>query len=584
MMNINQKKMQALDLCKRGLFEEAEKIYKKILEKKMNDSEVLNNLGMINLQRGKLDNAEQYFEKNYLTNNDKSSLINLINIKIQKQNYDEAEVLNEKTEKDDGYLQRKINFMIGKKDFEGAYKLNNKINENNENLIKYKIITESYLLNKLNKHEDSYLFIKDVLTKKPELKRELNYNLGIVCIELNKLEEAEQIFQDNLDKNKNDNEALLNIGNINKKRRKFEAAENCFKEIIKNNKLNLKAHYNLAVLYFLTDKLEMAEQEFNECLKISPNNPEANYGLAGVNLKKKNFEMGWEYYKWRLLSDPDKSFGIDDSHIKELKNISKLLILYEQGIGDVIFYARFLPILEKEFSGEIIVFVEKRVSDLLNKVTKKIKYINNIENIGKFSDYVKINLGTLPKFYIKSICDISKIKNFKLNIINKKIENNVLKTNKNIGISWISKNKEWGNDKSLSTDDIKQILKQFSEFNFYNLQYGLSHNEIKKIKENNSNFIELADIDKTNDILELAILIQHLDLVITTSNVTAHISGALGKKTILLLPKSVGKLWYWVDEDEKSIWYKNTFIVKQEKDGCWKSVLNMLNQKLLDLI
>ena len=572
-MNIKQKKLKALELCKKGSIKEAEIIYKKILEKNINDGDVMNNLGMINLQMGMINNAEQYFEKNYLINKDKNSLINLINIKIQKQNYEEAEVLNEKTDRDDGYIQRKINFMIGKKNYKEAYKLNKSINVKNENLKKFKIITESYLLNKMNRYEESYLFIKDVLEKNSELKRELNYNLGIVCIELNKLDEAEKIFQENLINNKKDNKALLNLGNINKKRRKFELAENCFKEIIRNDNSNLNAHYNLAVLYFLTDKLEIAEQEFIKCLKISPNNPEANYGLAGLNLKKKNFEIGWEFYKWRLLSDPDKSFGIDDSNIKDLKNLSKILILYEQGIGDVIFYARFLPILEKEFTGEIIVFVEKRLSDFLNKITNKIKYINNIENIENFEEYTKINIGTLPKFYIKSLDNLSILENFRLKFINKKIENNIPKSNKNIGISWISKNKDWGNDKSLSTEELQQIIKHFPEYNFYNLQYGLSDSEIKQIKEKNSNFIELIDIDKTNDILDLAILIQNLDLVITTSNVTAHISGALGKKTILLLPKNIGKLWYWADEDGRSIWYRNTLIIKQEKDGDWGSSL-----------
>ena len=62
--------------------------------------------------------------------------------------------------------------MIGKKNYKEAYKLNKSINVKNENLKKFKIITESYLLNKMNRYEESYLFIKDVLEKNSELKKE----------------------------------------------------------------------------------------------------------------------------------------------------------------------------------------------------------------------------------------------------------------------------------------------------------------------------------------------------------------------------------------------------------------------------
>ena len=43
----------------------------------------------------------------------------------------------------------------------------------------------------------------------------------------------------------------------------------------------------------------------------------------------------------------------------------------------------------------------------------------------------------------------------------------------------------------------------------------------------------------------MASLIQKLDLVLTISNSTAHLAGALGKDTILMLSKGKGHLWYW---------------------------------------
>ena len=52
-----------------------------------------------------------------------------------------------------------------------------------------------------------------------------------------------------------------------------------------------------------------------------------------------------------------------------------------------------------------------------------------------------------------------------------------------------------------------------------------------------------------------AALIQAVDIVITISNSTAHLAGALGKPTLLLLPSGKGQLWYWTEVDSHIPWY-----------------------------
>ena len=65
----------------------------------------------------------------------------------------------------------------------------------------------------------------------------------------------------------------------------------------------------------------------------------------------------------------------------------------------------------------------------------------------------------------------------------------------------------------------------------------------------------MTDIDNFNDISEISCLINACDFVITTSNVTAHIAGALNKKTYLIVPFIEGKIWYWGINEDKSLWY-----------------------------
>jgi ADP-heptose:LPS heptosyltransferase len=62
-------------------------------------------------------------------------------------------------------------------------------------------------------------------------------------------------------------------------------------------------------------------------------------------------------------------------------------------------------------------------------------------------------------------------------------------------------------------------------------------------------------------------------VVVTTSNTTVHLAGALGKDTLLLLPRGRSRLWYWGHDQIRSIWYPPVRIYAQEKIGDWQSPL-----------
>jgi hypothetical protein len=74
----------------------------------------------------------------------------------------------------------------------------------------------------------------------------------------------------------------------------------------------------------------------------------------------------------------------------------------------------------------------------------------------------------------------------------------------------------------------------------------------------------------------LAALIESCDCVITTSNTTAHLSGAIGKETKLMVPKFFGKFWYWHERGGQNLWYPNTKIYIQHKDGEWSDAIKNL--------
>ncbi len=148
------------------------------------------------------------------------------------------------------------------------------------------------------------------------------------------------------------------------------------------------------------------------------------------------------------------------------------------------------------------------------------------------------------------------------------------------GISWASKREEIGLGKSI---DLAQMLVPLAGagLHFVNLQYGDTRKESEELKrEHGIELQEVAEVDNFGDLDGLAALIEACDLVITTSNTTVHLAGALGKETLLLVPGGRSRLWYWGHDQVRSVWYPSVRIYGQERIGEWQRPLAQIKADL----
>ena len=117
--------------------------------------------------------------------------------------------------------------------------------------------------------------------------------------------------------------------------------------------------------------------------------------------------------------------------------------------------------------------------------------------------------------------------------------------------------------------DLSEILK-LENVEFVNLQYGDISTEVAHVnKALDIKIDSVQDVDLYEDMDGALGLIDAFDIILTTSNSTAHLAGALGKEVLLLLPFSVGRFWYWHDIDGISLWYPSVRVFKQEQQGDW---------------
>ena len=93
------------------------------------------------------------------------------------------------------------------------------------------------------------------------------------------------------------------------------------------------------------------------------------------------------------------------------------------------------------------------------------------------------------------------------------------------------------------------------------------------------NILQCGSVDNRDDLDGLAALIELCDLVVSTSNVTIHLAGALGKETWVLLPY-VAKFW-WLLDREDSVWYPSIRLFRQNLYNEWDDVLLKVKCDLL---
>ena len=112
-----------------------------------------------------------------------------------------------------------------------------------------------------------------------------------------------------------------------------------------------------------------------------------------------------------------------------------------------------------------------------------------------------------------------------------------------------------------------------------NLQYGDVDDEIKEFKEETGiDVVQCASVDNREDLDGLAALIEACDLVVSITNVSVHMAGALAKETWVLLPY-VANFW-WLLERTDSVWYPSLTLYRQPTLDDWDSVYGSIRKNL----
>jgi tetratricopeptide (TPR) repeat protein len=147
-----------------------------------------------------------------------------------------------------------------------------------------------------------------------------------------------------------------------------------------------------------------------------------------------------------------------------------------------------------------------------------------------------------------------------------------------VGISWRSTSAANGVMKSVSLEALAGAL-ALPGVRLLSLQYGDTRSELAELRRTTGLEV-MADphIDTFTDIDDLSALIAACDLVVTVSNTTAHLAGALGQRTWVLIDSRLD--WRWGLNTPDTLWYPNARLFRQATAGDWATPLNAVQAEL----
>jgi hypothetical protein len=77
---------------------------------------------------------------------------------------------------------------------------------------------------------------------------------------------------------------------------------------------------------------------------------------------------------------------------------------------------------------------------------------------------------------------------------------------------------------------------------------------------------------------DVAALLVNLDALVTIDSGPAHLAGALGVPTWLMLDHV--SAWFWGEETERTPWYQTVELFRQPSAGAWEAVLERVRARL----
>jgi tetratricopeptide (TPR) repeat protein len=383
-----------------------------------------------------------------------------------------------------------------------------------------------------------------------------------------------------------DANSLIALGSTNMELQRYDKALEYFDRGIRLSPTIPSWYYNRGLTLSRLQRLEEAIANYDEAIARDPLYAGAYWNSALCHLALGD-PKGWELYEWRWKLEkggPDKSAqpsflplwqgfeSIEGKHI---------LLTGEQGLGDVIMFSRYAELVRAR-GARVSLAVAKPLGRLLQSIDGlETVYAGLLSNSVSDVDYY-CPLLSLPRIFRTTIDSIPSGSKPYISadpdlivrwreILGKSVNAG---THARIGLMWSGRLVEALGVRSMSLETLLDLMDP--RLQFISLQKDLPDSDIALLSERGV----LHYGAEQQDFADAAAIVELIDLVITIDTSIAHLAGAMGKETWILLKYDAE--WRWLQDRNDSPWYPNVRLFRQPKHGDWESVIADVKQALLE--
>ncbi len=373
-----------------------------------------------------------------------------------------------------------------------------------------------------------------------------------------------------------------NLGNVLQSQGKLAQAGASYQRALLLKPDLAEVHLNLGNIFKAQGDVDSSLACYRRALTLNPASAEAAVAESMALLLKGDFASGWRNFELRWQTkDYDTQMRCYAQPLWKGEQLTsgRLLIWGEQGIGDEIMFAGLIPDLIRT-GTRCMLDCDPRLQPLFARSFPDIPVVSGvaIETPPELEITAHLPCGSLPGLFRIStdafaattspylIADPSARSQFRERYSDGR---------KLVGLTWHTKNKKSGRSRSI---DLQLLAPLFARpgIRWVSLQYG----EPASLEEQAANTPVVIDpeVDQLSNIDRFAAQVAAMDLVITIDNSTAHLAGALGIPTWVLLPFAPD--WRWLQDREDSPWYPTMRLFRQTKLDDWQSVVQDVERGL----
>jgi tetratricopeptide (TPR) repeat protein len=363
----------------------------------------------------------------------------------------------------------------------------------------------------------------------------------------------------------------LNMGNASADLDDLATAEALYRTAISLDPALAEAHASLGYLLTMQARLSEALAACEAAIRLRPNFAQAHWNLAIAALLAGDLAHGFAAYEWRKRHARYRAdFRPLPGREWDGSNPAgqTILVRAEQGFGDAIQFARYLPLIGAA-GGVPVLLCKPTLIPLIDSIC--VRVVASTDPVPAYDAW--IDQASLPHVFATELDSIP-TPHLYLHADPVRVDawRTRLPTGGKIGLAFVG-NPNHPADRPRSIPiELFDTLRDITGMNFVNLHHGPA-----------AAGLGLPDwTPRLTDYAETAALIENLDLVVTADTSVAHLAGALGKTVWIMLPHAPD--WRWLLGRTDSPWYRSARLFRQPAPGDWTSVLTQVRQALVSHI